>query len=898
MKIQIKKIFIIFGIVYRPPNTSTDEFFDCLEDVLGNIYSSFDNIVCVGDFNINILNNSSKLTSQLMHLMDTFNLTQIVDEPTRITDKSITLIDLVFLNMQNVTNKGVIDCNFSDHMLTFFEIKTQVNKQMSNKITFRSLKNIDLDKFNQDLQQIPFFLIYDMDNIDDKCSFFTNSILTLFDLHAPIQTVSKSKHSFSPWITDNIKLMQKLRDKALQKYRLYKTPEKFNYYKQLRNLTTAAIRSEKRAYFNYKFQNSSVKEKWKELNRLRPKKKTDIPENFKDVNKMNQYFIDSTKDQNNINIETLNFYKSNIKENVNNRLIFRPVESMDILKIVTNIKTKAYGADLLNITLIDLCFLHVSENLTHIINQCIAKSYFPTSWKMALVTPLPKVNNPVEYCHFRSISILPTLSKVLEKVLQNQIQDFVEENNVLPPKQSGFRPGCSCATANADVVDDIFRARDDNKLCALVLLDYSKAFDYINHEMLIAILHFCGFSESASKIISSFLTDRVQQVKINKIMSSALLVTKGVPQGSILGPILFSLYTSNFYKCLRECNYHLYADDTQIYLPFSFDEAHLAESNINSDLKSLLKISTDHSLKINPQKSSVLLFGKKHEIEELKNTITIKVGQETLAFQNRGKSLGLILDTELRFKEHTSYILRKAYCALKAIYPHRHYLAGDVKKLLCDTLVLSHFNHCDNVYGPCLDGVDMGRIQKMQNNCLRLIYGIRRRQRISHKLKDCKWLNMVNRRNLHSACIYYKILKHKCPKYLYNKISFRTDVHHLNLRRKHVTIPKHNHEFFKRSFTYCIAKFFNSLSLHQSQLVYSLISFKHKYRHYFWPSDLILSLSLSLVISCCAILTKGLLDFNQLKCMRSWWIGKSGFAIIFLYSRTRICFLRTLGGSI
>lgn len=165
------------------------------------------------------------------------------------------------------------------------------------------------------------------------------------------------------------------------------------------------------------------------------------------------------------------------------------------------------------------------------------------------------------------------------------------------------------------------------------------------------------------------------------------------------------------------------------------------------------------------------------------------------------------------------------------IYGHRHYLDEDTKILLCDSLVLSHFNHCDSVYGPCLDSCDVRRIQKVQNSCLRLIYGIRHRQRISHKLRDAKWLNMYNRRKLHMTYFFYKIVKYKSPSYLHDKISYRTDIHNINIRRKNLlTIPRHNKQLFKRSFSYNIATCINLINVSGS--AHSNLTFKKNYKKY------------------------------------------------------------------
>lgn len=466
-------------------------------------------------------------------------------------------------------------------------------------------------------------------------------------------------------------------------------------------------------------------------------------------------------------------------------------------------------------------------HITHIINACINNSYFPKSWKFAHVLPLPKISNPSDYGHLRSISILPTLSKILEKVMERQINSYILAHNIIPEKQSGFRNGFSCSTALSDILDDVMTARDKSEAAILVLLDYTKAFDMIHHEILIAILKYIGFTNNSSSLVASFLTDRAQRVVLGGQESQSHNITTGVPQGSILGPLLYSIFTSNFVKYLKYSKYHLYADDTQIYLSFRPDEVAMANAQINHDLNRILNVSNDHLLKINPNKSTALLFCSETIREALLNTISLKIGSDIISFKECTKNLGLIIDSKLKFKEHVTLSLKRGFSMLKMIYSHRHYLSQKTKTELCDSLVLSHCNFADNVYGPFLDAVDTRRIQKLQNSCIRLICGIRRRRGVSYKLRELGWLNMFNRRALHSICLYYKIIKFKVPPYLYNKLKFRTDVHNLNIRRKNLlTIPSHNKEMFKKSFSYNVANLINKYEIMDFSL--SVASFKKK----------------------------------------------------------------------
>lgn len=447
--------------------------------------------------------------------------------------------------------------------------------------------------------------------------------------------------------------------------------------------------------------------------------------------------------------------------------------------------------------------------LTHIINMCIEKSYFPTSWKCAYIIPTPKIKQPIEFSHLRAISILPALSKILEKILDMQIRKFIDLNNILPRKQSGFRPGHSCATALADIVDDILTANDNSKLSILILLDYTKAFDMLNREILLAILAYIGFGINSQNMISSFLSERTQQVVLNHTFSEAKEIKTGVPQGSVLGPLLYTLYTSEFNGCLRSCDYHQYADDTQLYYAFETHQMALAIDSINEDLKSLYEISQQHLLQLNPKKCCAVLFGNKRNITI--SDFIINIDGTPIQISESCKSLGVIIDSNLKFKEHVAEMTRRAYTSLKMMFSHRHCLNERTKKTLSDSLVLSHFNHCDIVYGPCLNASERTKIQRVQNSCLRFIYGMSRRAHITPKLQTIGWLSMTNRRQHHLACLCYKILKNKTPPYLLDRLKFRTDVHNVNLRKRNIiSLPKHRGEKYKGSFSYSAAACVNS----------------------------------------------------------------------------------------
>lgn len=827
IRVRIENKSVIVGNIYRPPGSSCQEFLSYFEDLLIEFYADCDYISCLGDFNINMLDIDSSYVTHFNDILGTFGLTQMVNEPTRVSNTTSTLIDLICCNPDMVNEVGVIDPSVSDHFLVYVDLDFSDIQQPNSIFKYRVLSRINLNQFQTDLENAPWHLLYQIEDIDHKVLFLTETIMNIFDKHAPLKVSKDRRKPYCPWITDNIKLMKKLRNQALGRFKRTGNPAHRDYYKQLRNVTTNAIRAEKRAYLNLKFQNCSSKEKWSELRKLNiiKNKNRSIPIHLKNVEDLNVFFTEVSQNNSTPKDELLNRYKNN--SFLNDTFHFMQTDEDTVSKIILNIKTKAFGADNLNITLISLCCPFIVPFITHIVNRCIGQSYFPDCWKLANVVPLAKVNNPTELGQLRSISILPTLSKILEKIMETQIATYVFTNKIIPLKQSGFRRGYSCSAALSDVVDDVVRARDCGDATVLMLLDYSKAFDMINHSILIAILEYIGFQTSAASLVSSFLSNRKQRVCLDGEISETRAVESGVPQGSILGPLLYSIYTFNFVNSLDHCQYHLYADDTQIYTSFKPSMPKAAESKINSDLEKILKISEDHLLKINPNKSTAILFCHDSHRKQLESSIKLRIGNNAIPFGRSAKDLGLIIDSKLKFREHISLCLKRAYSMLKLIYAHRFCLSQKTKAVLCESLVLSHFNFADHVYGPFLDCIDIKRVQKAQNSCLRLIFGIRRRQRISHKLPELGWLNMSQRRELHSICFFYKLVKFKCPPYLHQKIKFRTDVHNLNIRRLNlITIPAHNMELFKRSFSYQIALLLNKFNVKEVSL--SVAAFKNK----------------------------------------------------------------------
>lgn len=830
LKLKTNKRTLAVGVVYRPDGNITN-FIDSLDDTLSSIIPVVDDVILTGDMNIDLF----KLNNPLSKCLKSYSFTQVIDEATRITATSETLIDPIFVSDSAlVLSHGTLDADLvADHRLVFCTIGYDSIKRSQKIVTVRDFKRFNHDKFSSDLLSMRWQDVIFLPDIEDKVKYITDLIKCLFDTHAPLRTMRVSKPK-APWLTDVIKLMMKTRDNALAKYKITKNDADWAAYRYLRNFTLYAVRREKKAYFKSLFSNADLKKCWRSLGSLgvTTKKVYEIPNELKNAGEINNYFA-QVFNQSVIDCSgTVTFYEKN-RHSSNKLFSFSLVSTHDVAKIIDSIRSNAVGTDSVSISMIKLCLPHILPYITHIINCCLEEGYFPQAWKSAIVKPVPKVNNPTSYSDLRPISLLPTLSKILEKAVQKQLYEFVNSNGIVPQGQSGFRESHSTTSALLSVTDGILSALDNKQISALVLLDFSKAFDTVIHKVALAKLKFIGCEDNVLNFFSSYLVGRTQAVCVDGAFSGETSVTSGVPQGSVLGPLLFIIYISDLFHKPRTCTMQGYADDTQVLHSFSPECDRRACDDINMDLSIIYEYSAAHNLKLNSSKTFVMLFGNPARIDAIKQSFRLYLGGDLLPVADSCKNLGLVIDCQLKYVSHVNSLLKKAYMRLKLLYGNRHALDYNLRKYLCETLVLSLFNYADIVYRPCLDSVTKRRIQVAQNACCRFVFGLRKYDHVSNYLKVLQWLPMDTIWVFHLLSFVFVLLRSGQPAYLRNKLSYRTTMHTLSLRDQgFLNIPRHSTSKYRDSFSYASVSYYNRLP-QELKLSPSLSIFKFKLKKYF-----------------------------------------------------------------
>lgn len=816
IRTKINGKVICFGSLYRPPPINLSACLDDLENAIVEFLPASDLIMFGGDLNVNILETGSPGCSSINRLLNKYNLTQLIQVPTRISTTGAKLIDVLVTSAPDlVTDVQVINMDdISDHCLIFTELGLKRMRTPISCHSYRDYSNFIFVDFLNDIFKINWQNIFNLTDVDDMVLFFHSNVTDVFNVHAPFKT-SKFTKTRAPWITDNIRLMMKLRQKALTKYKKLKTEVSLNEYKQLRNFVTNAVRNEKRAYLSHKFQVDPTSF-WKTLKCLNITPKVSKPPiicNPTAADHFNSFFINNIPKVNTIpcnnNNNVLNKYTNEVHPNIANYFKFKEISEEEVEKTFFSIKSSSAGSDGIGVKMISLLIPYLTPYITFIINKALLSSKFPSEWKKADVVPIPKTNDPSEFAHYRPISILPTLSKILEKAMFQQLNDFFILNSIIPSTQSGFRTQHGTVTALLHVCDDVFRSLDSGNVTALVLLDYSKAFDTLDHSLLLTKLKYFGLHDSAMDLLNDYLTNRMQRVRLESTFSKYMSINQGVPQGSILGPLLFSIYTCDLGKSLRTCRSHQYADDLQLYCSFPPSEINNAIRNINADLNAIVQVSNSHKLVLNGAKSKLLLFGMpESQIVNFSLTIDGNILQPSSCEKN----LGIFLDDQLKFEKHVSNILQRAYYKLKLLYMHKDILSTNIKLRLTDTLVLSLISYGNLLFWPALTQKDKLSLQKLQNACLKFSYNKRKFDHVTPLFRSSRWLKLNERFKINMATLVYKIVHSKLPSYLHVKLVTNNGVHGRAMRHSHsFRIPKHKSTKFQASFSYNAIKIYNAL---------------------------------------------------------------------------------------
>ena len=826
---------VLIGNVYR--NNNTVDFFPLINEIK-SISIKYEKIIISGDFNNNILKENifkNEMISIGLHLV---NSTQ----PTHFTKTNSTLLDLFFIDdIRNAILYDQLSCpNFSKHDLIFLTYDIEF-KILPTTYTYRDFRNINYFLLKNEIEIIDWSGIIKTQSACDQVEILERNIEYLFNKYVPekTKTVIDSKR---PWFNKKIEYMIVKRNKAYNQWKIFKTTYLYTIFQQLRRNVNNEIKNTKSNYYQNKLNHTkNSKTTWKTIKEvgIGDKKKTISSEI--NLNELNNQFVNiPVIDSNNLDFNSnyLNTYtpplaytnsnkidfNSNYSSNYTpyiNKFKFSFVRDVDVLECCIKIKSNAIGCDNINPKFLKALLPYLLPHITYIFNTIIKYSDFPKNWKRAKIIPIPKNQN-----EYRPIALLPFVSKVFEMLIFRQLERHFQRNKLLTERQSGYRQNRSTITALIDITEYLREATDKGNISFLTLLDHSKAFDSVDHHILCEKLYrWYNISESATSLIYSYLSNRYQAVYLNNTCSSFLPVSKGVPQGSVLGPFLFSVYVNDLPNVLKFCRVQMYADDVQLCISSSLSNVNMCVENLNSDLNNVFEWATCNRLCLNPNKSKCIIIFKNNKID-ISLFPKIKMKNFNIEIVQSIKNLGIIFNTTLTWKTHIYSIIGKTYGILRTLWTTHNLLPFKFRMLIAKSYLIPVLLYGSEIFSSC-DAESKRKLNVLYNDIARYIFKLRRHDHISQYSKQifqCTFDQLLQHRRL---SLLHKIIYYNEPFYLYDRIKFFK-----SSRTKHIHQIKHYHKLSEFQFFVNTICLWNSLPIHL-QFINSNAQFKKElFKHY------------------------------------------------------------------
>ena len=466
---------------------------------------------------------------------------------------------------------------------------------------------------------------------------------------------------------------------------------------------------------------------------------------------------------NKININSVSEYYKFL--NLKNKFSFSRVSEETVHKIIQNFDVKkAAGIDNVSAVFLKDGAEFLVRPITQLCNLSISTSSFPDDCKSAKLLPLHKKGSKLDPKNYRPISLLPLISKIIEKVVHDQTQKFLDDNNILYEFQSGFRKKYSTDSCLSYLNDKISKGFDSGMFTGLILIYLQKAFDTIDHEVLLKKMKVLGFSDKVIEWFKSYLSNRKFKVKVNKTFSDDGEIVCGVPQGSILGPLLFLLYINDMPQALS-CDLLLYADDSC--LVFQHKNVKEIEKKINENFSDLCDWFVDNKLSIHfgDDKTKCILFSSKGKVKKAE---PLNIAYKGLPIKQHSKVsyLGCILDETLSGESMGLHMLNKLNNKLKFLYRKNIFLSPALKRLLCNALIQPHFDFACAAWYSNLNQGFQNKLRTFQNKCIRFCLQLNNRTHIgAEQFRAINWLNVSDRFKQCVSASIFKFYHDKSPTY-------------------------------------------------------------------------------------------------------------------------------------
>lgn len=720
---------------YRPPSSCPYAFNTSLDSYLrlNNIKS--DLCFFVGDLNIDILSNA-EYTNEYLNILSEHGFKSLINEHTRIQNESKSCLDHIFIKSKyNVDDRVlpmIVQSDITDHYITISQLI--LNNSSSHYTKQKTYKHINFKKLRTAMESLSWDFIQGVE-IEAETNEFVNILTHHINNCTYVKHINHKNVKLKKWITNGLVHSINKRDSLFVK--LKKNPNNNilkEQYKNYKKVLGKLIKKRKEDFYNdcvSKTRNNS-KDLWNtvdiitnhskvfqtDINSIKTELGETTQDNLKIANEFVHFFTDIGKNlankilPNNANV--------GISERpINNSIFLSPTSQLEIKRIISNLKNKkSVGVDGINSNTLKNISDVISLPLSTLINGMIEQGICPSTFKSAIIKPLFKSGDPLDTSNYRPISLISTLAKVFENVLKIRICSFAKKYNIISESQFGFIKGKSTNDAIKNLTAEIYKALDNKDKCLTVFFDLQKAFDTVHHGKLFATLENYGFRNNALKLIKSYLENRQQRALVNNTFSEPRTIEFGVPQGTVLGPVLFILYINSIFDMPTSGKIFSYADDTAVfYKDNSWD---LLKNKVENDLVLFKNWFDSKILTINIKKTKYLPFAL--YLSGLPSFESLKIGTQHIQITKNIKYLGVIIDHHLRWDHHIKSIINKLRCILFRYKEIKKYLPFCQLRSIYIALVESHLNYGIIAWGGALN-IHMSNLETMQKKFLRILLG-------------------------------------------------------------------------------------------------------------------------------------------------------------------------------
>ena len=840
--INTKSVNTLVGTVYRHPSKNNDQFFSNLKKTLKKVNRERKKVILCGDFNFNLLNfDQDDQVNTFLNTMIDCNLNPCITEPTRITNANKpSLVDNIFVNsFEQPTSGNILEHISYDHLPNF----TVLNYVCSDKqieLKKRDDKKFTPKDFEKELIDPTFILeVLNAGNTNEAYDLYQNRYIQLLDKHAPLRKLTKKEKIFKkkPWLTNGLLTSINKKRAMFNKLRKHKlknkdTHEIYQKYKQHRNCINTLKKISKmnfyKKYFETNYNNS--KKVWKGINQLLNKQKKSHKDIFLEdnglitdpksvANRFNDYFINIADKLSSKIVNKNTRFQDYLKNPNKSKLLLNETTPDEIIKIINNLDPKK-SSDIYGISpkYVISTRQSVAQVLTIIFNRSVREGNFPQAMKVAKIISLHKGDSVLMVKNYRPISLLPIFSKIFERLVYNRLVEFIEKNNILTQNQFGFQKGKSTENAITSIISQILDAREKKESSFCIFLDFAKAFDTVNHDILLEKLKFYGVKDEAQAWFKSYLTNRSQYTQVGSTLSDVGYIKHGVPQGSVLGPLLFLIYINDITESSMILKFYLFADDTTVF--YSSKTNPETESILNRELSKVSDWLAANKLSLNVSKSNFLHF---HFGNTTKETVKIEINNTAVEETDSTKYLGVYIDNKLNWKKHISITKTKLSKATGMIAKTRHFVTDTVLLNLYYSFFLSHINY-NLLNWSTAENTNLDTIRKSVKAVIRLISFKNKYEHTDPLFKKLGILPFDLQVKHKQATFMWKLSRNLVLPPL-------SDVFCKNKHDPHkFVLPRATTDYRQRATTYSCVKLWNSELRESHRTITSLKVFNNKYK--------------------------------------------------------------------